>query len=363
MSNDTVTATETHELVKDYYGKVLQGSDDLKTSACCTVEAAPGFLLPLFKNIPQEILARYYGCGFPVPPAIKNCSVLDLGCGTGRDVYLAAQLIGDNGRVVGVDMTDEQLDFANKHRPTFLEKHGLKDHQIEFIKGNIEDLESAGITENSFDLAISNCVVNLAHDKTKVLKGVFHALKEGGEFYFSDVFVDRRLPDEIGRDKILYGECLGGALYKDDFVFMAGDVGFHDVRTVTEREIEIHDPKIRNLVGNTRFYSITYRLFKISSLDRQCEDYGQSVIYKGGIEGSDSLFWFDKHHAFEKGRAERVCGNTFDMLKARYGCNFQFFGDRSVHYGKYLDCDTMAAIAYKGVASQGSVASAASSCC
>lgn len=352
-------ATETHDLVKDYYGKVLSSSEDLKTSACCTVEAAPSYLLPLFKHVPSIIRQKYYGCGFPVPPAIKDCAVLDLGCGTGRDVYLAAQLIGENGRVVGVDMTDEQINVAKEHKDDFVKAHNLKSEQIDFIQGYIERLDEAGLEENSFDVVISNCVVNLSPDKRAVLEGVHRVLKEGGEFYFSDVFVDRRLPDEIGKDEILYGECLGGALYHHDFIFLANDVGFKDVRRVTAREIEIHDPKIKELIGNTRFYSITYRLFKVSTLDRQCEDYGQSVVYNGGIEGSETLYWFDEHHAFEKGRPERVCGNTNDMLKGRYSSYFTFVGDRSVHYGKYLDCDTMAAINYKKTESNG----AGGSCC
>jgi SAM-dependent methyltransferase len=352
------SATQTHDLVKEYYGKVLSTSKDLKTSACCTADAAPSYLIPLFKQVPCIIRQKYYGCGFPVPPAIDGAAILDLGCGTGRDVYLAAQLIGDGGRVVGVDMTDEQLAVAREHKDKFIAENNLKADQIEFVQGYIEKLDEAGLEANSFDVVISNCVVNLSPDKRAVLEGIYRVLKEGGEFYFSDVFVDRRLPDEISRDEILYGECLGGALYHHDFIFLANDIGFKDVRRVTAREIDIHDPKIKAIVGNTRFYSITYRLFKAPSLDRQCEDYGQSVIYKGDIEGSDTLYWFDEHHAFEKGRAERVCGNTYDMLKGRYERYFTFLGDRSTHFGKYIDCDTMAAMNYRKTEG-----SSSASCC
>jgi arsenite methyltransferase len=341
------SATETHDLVKDYYGKVLSSSKDLKTSACCTADAAPSYLLPLFKQVPSIIKQKYYGCGFPVPPAIDGAAVLDLGCGTGRDVYLAAQMIGDKGKVVGVDMTDEQISVAQDHKADFISANNLREDQIDFVQGYIEKLDEAGLKESTFDVVISNCVVNLSPDKRQVLEGVHRVLKDGGEFYFSDVFVDRRLPDEIGKDEILYGECLGGALYHHDFIFLANDVGFQDVRRVTAREIEIHDKKIKALIGNTRFYSITYRLFKVSSLDRQCEDYGQTVTYNGGIEGSDTLYWFDETHAFELGRPERVCGNTYDMLKGRYERYFTFNGDRSTHYGKYMECDTMAAATYK----------------
>jgi len=356
---DAGGATTTHEVVKDYYGKVLKSSEDLKTSACCTADAAPGFLRPLFAAVPGEIMSRYYGCGFPVPAGLSGCSVLDLGCGTGRDVYLAAQLVGSEGRVVGVDMTDEQLEVARRYRDSFAEAQGMRPEQVDFVKGYIEDLATAGLGDASFDVAISNCVVNLSADKRAVLSEIHRVLKEGGEFYFSDVFVDRRLPADVACHDVLYGECLGGALYKDDFVFMARDVGFRDARAVTAREIEIHDPEIRKLIGSARFYSVTYRLFKIGSLDYQCEDYGQSVTYQGGVEGSENLFWFDDHHCFEKGRSERVCGNTFDMLKARFGGFFSFTGDRSVHFGKYPDCDTMATMTYRPTASDGGAAS----CC
>lgn len=352
--------TATRELVKNYYGKVLETKDDLKTSACCTVEAAPAHLLPLFAELPDIVLTKYYGCGFPVPPALSGARVLDLGCGTGRDVFLAALLAGKDGRVVGVDMTDEQLAVAHQQRGPFLEKHGLPESAVEFKKGHIEDLAAIGLEDNSFDCVISNCVVNLSGDKPAVIAEVHRVLAEGGEFYFSDVFTDRRLPEDVATDEILYGECLGGALYEHDFVVMARDAGFRDARIVSSREIEIHDPRIKAMVGAARFFSITYRLFKIKTLDDRCEDYGQSVIYKGGIEGSESLFWFDDHHCFEKGRSERVCGNTFDMLKGRFGRWFDFTGDRSTHFGRYPDCDTMT-MAYR--TADGGSTTASGGCC
>lgn len=338
---------QTHAALQNYYGKVLKSSSDLKTSACCTVELAPQHLLPLFQNVPEEIRAKYYGCGFPVPTALTNRAVLDLGCGTGRDVYLAAQMIGPQGRVVGVDMTDEQLAIAEKHKAQFCQTHQLKESQISFVKGFIEQLDQAGIEDESFDIAISNCVVNLATNKKKVLASLYRTLKEEGEFYLSDVFVDRRLPKPIAEHELLYSECLGGALYQHDFKYMAQEVGFKDIRTMTQKAIEIHDPQLRKLIGEARFTSVTYRLFKIASLDYQCEDYGQSATYKGGIEGHPTLFWFDEHHAFEKGRPERVCGNTFAMLKARYADFFDLTGDRSTHFGFFRDCDTVAAQEYK----------------
>src|SRR5215467_15596197 len=96
------------EVVKDYYGKVLKTSQDLKTSACCEGGSVPAHLEPLLGNVHEEVRAKYYGCGILVPAALQRCRVLDLGSGSGRDVYMIAQLVGSAGAVVGVDMTDEQ---------------------------------------------------------------------------------------------------------------------------------------------------------------------------------------------------------------------------------------------------------------
>lgn len=104
------------DLVKDYYGRQLTGTADLKTSACCDISELPDRLRPLLSRVHPEVLERYYGCGLTVPPLIEGARVLDLGCGSGRDAYLLAQLVGPEGAVVGVDMTSEQLAIAEAHR-------------------------------------------------------------------------------------------------------------------------------------------------------------------------------------------------------------------------------------------------------
>ena len=105
-----------HKIVKDYYGKQLQNSDDLKTSACCDASQVPDWLKPLLARIHPEVMSRYYGCGLVCPPLLEGCRVLDLGSGSGRDVYALAQLAGGRGQVVGVDMTEEQLAVAESYR-------------------------------------------------------------------------------------------------------------------------------------------------------------------------------------------------------------------------------------------------------
>ena len=101
--------------VKEYYGSILQKTRDLKTNACCTTDAMPPHLQRILRDVHPEVLERFYGCGSPIPAAIEGCVVLDLGCGTGRDAYLVSKLVGDRGRVIGVDMTEAQLDIALRH--------------------------------------------------------------------------------------------------------------------------------------------------------------------------------------------------------------------------------------------------------
>lgn len=326
-----------HDIVKDYYGRQLQSSDDLKTSACCDITQVPDWLKPLLSRIHPEITSRYYGCGLVCPPLLNGCRILDLGCGAGRDVYALAQLVGDAGHVVGVDMTKEQLDVAERHRAFHCEAFGYDN--VSFKHGYIERLDKLGFEDASFDIIVSNCVINLSPDKNAVLREIRRLLKPGGEFYFSDVYADRRVPDNVRNDPVLYGECLGGALYWNDFIRLAQQNGFIDPRLVTDRPLEITDPQLAKRVGNIRFYSATYRLFMLDELESACEDYGQAVIYRGTIPDHPHRFGLDKHHVIETGRVFPVCGNTWHMLAGtRFREHFDFVGDFSTHYGLFQGC-------------------------
>lgn len=326
-----------HDIVQDYYGRQLQHSGDLKTSACCDVGQVPAWLKPLLARIHPEVLSRYYGCGLVCPPLLEGCRVLDLGCGSGRDIYALAQLVGPTGEVVGVDMTDKQLAVAEKHRAFHADAFGYAN--VRFLQGYIERLEELGLEPSSFDVIVSNCVVNLSPDKDAVLRGVHRLLRDGGEFYFSDVYADRRVPAAVRNDPVLYGECLGGALYWNDFLRLAHRQGFTDPRLVTDRPLAITDPKLAPRVGNLRFFSATYRLFKLNELETACEDYGQAVIYRGSIPDRAGRFVLDKHHDIETGRVFPVCGNTWRMLRdTRFAAHFDFIGDFSRHYGLFGGC-------------------------
>jgi arsenite methyltransferase len=339
-----------HDIVQQYYGQTLQNSGDLKTSACCDISQVPGWLKPLLSRIHPEVLSRYYGCGLVCPPLLEGLRVLDLGCGSGRDVYALAQLVGPTGEVVGVDMTEEQLAVAQRHQSFHVEAFGYAN--VRFLHGYIERLDELGLEEGSFDVIVSNCVVNLSPDKDAVLRGVHRLLKEGGEFYFSDVYADRRVGQAVRNDPVLYGECLGGALYWNDFLRLAQAQGFADPRLVEDRLLAVTDAELARRVGNIRFFSATYRLFKLDELESACEDYGQAVLYRGGMPGQMHRFALDKHHDIEAGKIFPVCGNTWRMLHdTRFRNYFDFIGDFSRHYGLFTGCGGGLPFDVNGIAS------------
>jgi arsenite methyltransferase len=326
-------SNQTHDEVKDYYGKELQKTEDLLTNACCTMVSPPAHIMTALSNVHDEVQAKYYGCGLTIPSVLKGLKVLDLGSGSGRDCYIAAQLVGETGSVVGVDMTDEQLAVANEYIEHHREQFGYKKSNVSFIKGNIEKLDELDLEMGSFDLIISNCVINLATDKEKVLHDVFNLLKPGGEMFFSDVYSDRRVPANLVKDPVLYGECLSGALYWNDFINISKKVGFADPRSVEDKPITIENAEVEQKVGDIKFHSVTYRLWKLD-LEPDCEDYGQSVAYKGTITGEEETMTLDSHHIFTKDKNHKVSGNTYDMLKnSRYYNHFDFLGNTDKHIG------------------------------
>lgn len=350
--NPEPSTSNLQAFVRDYYGKLLASSADLKTNACCASGAPPSWIGSALAKVHEEVSSRFYGCGFPIPHGLDGATVVDLGCGTGRDAYVLAQLVGPHGRVHGVDMTEEQLKVANDTAAWHAQRFGYERPNTQFHQGYIEDLRAIGLADQSADVIVSNCVVNLSPRKDLVLAEAFRVLKPGGELYLSDVFVDRRLPTAIAADPVLYAECLGGALYEFDFVSLAKRSGFGDPRVVSASPISVQNEEIALKVGAARFRSVTYRLFKLPGLDEQCEDYGQSAVYRGGIEGAESLFWLDDHHAFERGRPERVCANTASMLAdTRFARWFEVQGDRTTHFGVFACGPTMAAAAYPAVGS------------
>ena len=330
-----------YDTVKDYYGKELQSSADLKTDACCTVDSVPQHLKPIMGKIHPEVTGKYYGCGLVAPQLLDGLRILDLGSGSGQDCYVLSAMVGEQGDVVGVDMTDEQLAVANRHIDFHRRAFGFSRPNVRFIKGYIEKLDELGLEDNSFDVIVSNCVINLSPDKRAVLEQAHRLLKPGGELYFSDVYADRRVPESLSHDPVLYGECLAGALYWNDFVQLAKTVGFADPRLVEDRPLAVNSDDIRSKIGDMQFYSATYRLFKLDQLEPACEDYGQSVTYLGTIPNAPELFMLDKHHIIETGKPFPVCGNSYRMLnETRFKNHFEFFGNFENHRGIFKNCGT-----------------------
>lgn len=327
------------ETVRQYYGEVLEQSSDLRTDACATIEAVSPKVAALMQQIHPEVAARYYGCGMVAPECLEDLTVLDLGCGAGRDCYLLSALVGENGTVIGIDMTPEQLAVARQHRDYHRRQFGFERGNVQFVEGYLESLHELDLPAAGFDLVVSNCVINLCTDKAAVLRAVHQLLKPGGELYFADVYADRRVPAVLRSDPLLYGECLSGALYWNDFLQLAAAAGFADPRLTQWRPIGVDDPGIREKVSPIQFYSATWRLFRIDELESDCEDYGHRATYLGTIDGCPDHFDLDLHHRFARGDAVAVCGNTWRMLaESRLSSHFELSGDFSQHRGLFDSC-------------------------
>ncbi|KAJ2872290.1 hypothetical protein FB639_004366 [Coemansia asiatica] len=307
--------SQVYDSVKTYYGKVLESSKDLKTSACTAASRPPAKIMSIISKIPEPVTSKFYGCGNPIPLGIQGKDVLDLGSGSGRDCYIAAALVGASGSVTGIDMTDEQLETARNNISDYAQVLGFQP-KMQFLTGYIEMIRQAGVKDESMDICISNCVVNLSPNKRLVLEGVFRALRAGGEFYFSDVYADSQLDDKVRTHEVLLGECIGGALFTEEFETMAREIGFAMPRVLSIAHIEIHDQELLQLVGETKFFSITYRLFKpnptngsLGSLDEVA-----LVTYHGGVEGEESSYVLDIDHVFEKDVSAVVSADTARLM-------------------------------------------------
>jgi arsenite methyltransferase len=246
--------------VQKYYGETLKNTKDLQTSACCPIGTGPKHLTPYLKNIHEDVLNKFYGCGSPLPENLLGKTVLDLGCGTGRDCYIASQMVGEKGFVIGVDMTENQLATAKETLPWHMEKFGYTSPNTSFHLGNIEDLNF--IETNSVDVVISNCVINLAEDKEKVFAEIYRVLKTNGELRFSDVYGNKEIPQILQKDPVLWGECLTGALTLENFDKIIKNVGFKNTKQLSKDIIALENKDIQNKLKGYVFESITYSVYK-----------------------------------------------------------------------------------------------------
>uniref|UniRef100_A0A8D2ATD6 Arsenite methyltransferase n=1 Tax=Sciurus vulgaris TaxID=55149 RepID=A0A8D2ATD6_SCIVU len=309
--------------VQNYYGQVLKTSKDLQTNACVTTaRAVPKHIREALQNVHEEVSLRYYGCGLVIPECLENCWILDLGSGSGRDCYALSQLVGEKGHVTGIDMTEGQVEVAKKYLDYHMEKYGFQTSNVTFIHGYIEKLAEAGIQNESYDIVISNCVINLVPDKEQVLQEVYRVLKHGGELYFSDVYASLELPEEIKTHRVLWGECLGGALYWKDLFLLAQKIGFCPPRLVTASLITIQNKELERIIGDCRFVSATFRLFKLPNTGptKRCQ-----AVYNGGIIGHEKQLIFDANFTFKEGEIVEVDEETAAVLKnSRFARDFLF---------------------------------------
>lgn len=329
-----------HKQVSEYYGKILKSSADLKTNACCTSAAPPRYVLDILPMIKEEITSRFYGCGSPIPMGLEGCVALDLGCGTGRDVFILSKLVGENGHVHGVDMTPEQIDVARKYQKEQAEIFGYDRPNTSFHQGYIEDLKSLGIEDNSVDVVTSNCVINLSPFKELIFREIYRILKNGGELCFSDVFADRRVPEEVKNDPVMRGECMGGAMYIEDFRRLLEKTGFKSYYILEKTPIQPNDFQVARMVGDIKFFSCTVRAFKVADLEDREENYGHSAVYLGTMKENARYFDFDDNYRFVKKKPLGISGNVAAILRqSRFKNHFIVEGDGAVHHGLF---DTLA---------------------
>lgn len=314
------TDEEIRRMVSDYYDS-LEDGESLRTNACDCASTPPKYVLDVLKDIDPDIIAHFYGCGSPLPPALEGCTVLDLGCGTGRDVYVAAKLVGPNGHVIGVDMTPSQLEFARSHEASQIAALGLEESNVEFVESYIEDM--GAVPDESVDVVMSNCVVNLSPFKEQLFREIFRVLKPGGELYFSDIFSDRRVPEGFYDDPILRGECLSGAMYVEDFRRLLAANGINAFFDVEEEEVHIGDFQIATKLGCIGFSSHTVRAVKCAGFEDREEDYQQTATYLGTIPENKRYFDLSKEVRLIKGRPVAISGNMATYLQSsRYAKHF-----------------------------------------
>ena len=234
------------EVVKEKYGQAALRVKSGEGSCCCGATSASGLSCdPITKGlydnsqasqIPEEAMLASLGCGNPTALAQLNPGevVLDLGSGGGIDVLLSARRFGPTGKVYGLDMTDEMLALANEN------KHKAGAENVEFLKGEIENIP---LPDNSVDVIISNCVINLSADKDRVLREAFRVLKPGGRFAVSDVVTHGAIPDAIREKVLLWVGCIAGALDEADYKAKLKSAGFEQIEVEPTRIYRVEDAR------------------------------------------------------------------------------------------------------------------------
>jgi len=330
----------TEASVKERYAAGAQAPE---AALCCPVEYDPQFL----KVIPTEVIERDYGCGDPSKYLRPGETVLDLGSGTGKICFIASQVVGSEGRVIGVDMTDEMLEVSRRNAPVVAEKIGYAN--VEFRKGRIQDLgldlekldqelrarpiNSAAsflaaseladdlrvraplVATDSVDVVVSNCVLNLveSHLKRQLFEEIFRVLRKGGRAVISDIVSDEFVPEEMQNDPELWSGCISGALTEEGFVQAFSDAGFYGIQILKR------DAEPWRTVQGIEFRSVTIEAFK--GKQGPCFERNQAVVYRGPFKEVLD----DDNHRMERGVRYAVCDKTYNLYrKAPYAGYFEF---------------------------------------
>jgi len=338
------SSTAVDAVVRERYGR---GARERVDDLCCPVDYDPRYL----EVIPGEVLERDYGCGDPSRHLRPGETVLDLGSGTGKICFIAAQVVGPEGRVIGVDMTREMLGVARRAAPVVAERLGYAN--VEFRRGRIQDLAldldrlderlaAAPITDaeglfaardvadelrsrepmvasDSVDAVVSNCVLNLVatDQKPRLFGEIFRVLRKGGRAVISDIVSDEPVPERMRQDPELWSGCIAGAFTEDGFLTAFEEAGFHGLR-VRERQAEAW-----RTVEGIEFRSMTVEAFK--GKQGPCRERNQAVIYKGPFKEVLD----DDGHRMERGKRYAVCDKTFRLFqRAPYRDAFEFVEPR-----------------------------------
>jgi ubiquinone/menaquinone biosynthesis C-methylase UbiE len=314
-----------------------QAAQQRETALCCPVEYDADFL----KILPQEILERDYGCGDPSKYVQSGETVLDLGSGAGKICYIISQIVGEKGRVIGVDMNPDMLQLARKYQKEIGNKIGH--YNAEFRRGKIQDLRldlekverylrenpinntsdlmryeefveeqrknQPLIPDGAVDLVVSNCVLNLVkdEDKKQLFSEIFRVLKVGGRVAISDIVCDEDVPQRLKNDPELWSGCIAGALREDEFLQAFADVGFYGI------QIEKRDEKPWQTIEGIEFRAVTITAYK--GKEGPCLERNQAVIYRGPWKAVID----DDGHTLYRGERMAVCDKTFRIYtKAPY---------------------------------------------
>jgi ubiquinone/menaquinone biosynthesis C-methylase UbiE len=320
------------EVLSKVKQRYSEGAQSVQAELCCPVD----YDRDLLRILPREIIDKDYGCGDPSRYVREGDVVLDLGSGGGKICYMAAQLAGPEGRIIGVDMNDDMLALARKYQAEMSDKLG--NDRVEFRKGYIQDLaldvdamekylaahpvtdacdlenllkwqadqrqNTPMIPDNSVDLVISNCVLNLVEDtqKNQLLQEIFRVLKPGGRVAISDIVSDDPIPQHLKQDSELWSGCISGAFQEEEFMQAFHQAGFQAIT------YDKWDAQPWRVVEDIEFRSVT--LTAIKGEDTPCLDYGHAVIYRGPFASVTD----DESHVFPRGARMAVCERTYRFL-------------------------------------------------